>query len=70
MIIFICDIDRIGELDLCYMLYILVVVGAFTLPKVYEVNKAQIDRYVDMAQSRFDDYYKQYVHYDSIHIVL
>ena len=50
--------------------YISVVVGAFTLPKVYEVNKVQIDRYVDMAQSRFDDYYKQYVHYDSIHIVL
>ena len=50
--------------------YISVVVGAFTLPKVYEVNKVQIDRYVDMAQSRFDDYYKQYVYYDSINIVI
>ena len=34
------------------------VVAAFTLPKVYEVNKSQIDQYVDVGQAKFDDYYQ------------
>ena len=47
-----------GDIEM-YICHVTVAVGLFTLPKVYSVNKGQIDHYVDMAQSRFDDYYKQ-----------
>jgi hypothetical protein len=30
-------------------------VGAFTLPKVYENNKAQIDQYLDLVRSKMAD---------------
>ncbi|KAF4521290.1 hypothetical protein B566_EDAN002294 [Ephemera danica] len=36
-------------------LIILAFVGAFTLPKVYENNKAQIDQYLDLVRSKMAD---------------
>ncbi|CAG2065334.1 unnamed protein product [Timema podura] len=36
-------------------LVIISFVALFTLPKVYEQNKAQIDQYLDIAKSKFAD---------------
>lgn len=42
-------------------LYSLAVAAMFTLPKFYEVKKVQIDQYVDVAMSKFDDCYSRCV---------